>query len=161
MSASPVVRFGLIPALVSLPLTAVRAWLETAHPESLATKLLSVFVLGLAWFFVSAALILRQRGSFKTFLKTAAVFCALFRAGIAVPYALAWTQSWTTPEGAPARYVVQIRDMTKGEMPADASFLRVFLFFWVAPAIVHVAMACVAWLIVRFGFFRRPAASAS
>ena len=42
MPRSNVIRYGVIPALITIPLTALRAWLEVNHPGETITKLVSL-----------------------------------------------------------------------------------------------------------------------
>lgn len=159
MSNRPLLAYGLIPALLSVPLTALRTWLEINHPDAAAMKFLSVFLLGLVWLIVSAVLMLRGGAALKSYVATAAIFSFVYRAAIGASYALAWTEKWRTPAGLPTRYETQIAEMTKGEMPVDASFWRVFAFFTLAPAAVHVVIGVVAWFATWAIAFRgkRPA----
>jgi hypothetical protein len=165
MCCRPVIAYGLIPGLVAATLTALRSWLEIERPESAATKLISVFVLALVWLFVAAALMLRRGASLKSYVGVAAVFALVYRAAVAVPYALAWTQKWRTASGAPTRYETQIAEMAQGGMPitADSGFFAVWAPVTAFPTVVHIVFAVVAWFIVWAVAFRgkRPAVAAA
>ncbi len=159
MTTRPLLAYGLVPALITFPLTALRTWLEINDPDAPVMKFLSVFALGLVWLVVSAVLMLRGGAALKSYVGTAAIFSFAYRAAIGASYALAWTDKWRTPAGLPTRYETQIAEMTKGEMPVDAGFLRVFTFFTLVPAVVHVVIGIVAWFVAWAIAFRgkRPA----
>ncbi len=157
---TPIVRFGLVPGLILLPLTVLRAWLEVNHPDAAAMKVLSVFALGALWIILSSILMLRAGHSLWSMIKTAAVFAFIYRGAIAAAYALAWAYRWKTPSGGPTRYEVQLREF---KMPEDASPWLVLVFNWVMPALIHVAFAALVWFIAWAIAFRarRPAVAAA
>jgi hypothetical protein len=162
MASKSAIVYGLVPGLATVPLTALRAYFEIEKPDSIATKAVSVFVLGLLWILVSAWLYLRSGEALKRYLGAAAIFAFVYRGAVGAVSALAWANKWTTVGGGPTRYETQIADMVKDGAPIGEGFFPAFAFCGLLPFAVHVLFALVAWTLVwAFGFRRaRPFGSA-
>src|SRR5215213_6458436 len=111
MAQSNVIRYGVIPALITIPLTGLRAWLEINHPGEMITKLVSLNVLALIWIIYVAVQMRRSGARIGSYLAVVAVFSLIYRAAISAVYALAWAQKWKTADGSMTRYQ---REMIEG-----------------------------------------------
>lgn len=151
MKAPAAVVFGLLPALATVPVTALRAWLEVRRPDVAWIGVVSAFVPAIAWLTYLGVRAARRGGSFKELIGTAALFALVNRGAIGAAYALAWTVPWTRPDGGPTRYALQVMEMSKGrwDMPPDASFLRVWSYTTLFPCVAHVLFPALVFAITR------------
>jgi hypothetical protein len=152
MPRSNVIRYGVIPALITIPLTALRAWLEVNHPGEMITKLVSLNVLALVWIIYVAVQMRRSGARVGAYVAVLAVFSVIYRLAISAVYALAWAQKWKTAGGAPTRYQREMLDgltQMKIEAPEQASAGLVFAFTSFFPIVMHIVVGTVIWFIVK------------
>lgn len=153
MSRSDILRLGVIPALITIPLTAVRAWLEVGHPGAALTRLVSLNVVGFLWIVCLALRLRRQGARFRAYLSVLAAFCAIYRGAIGAVYALAWAQNWQTSGGSPLRYQREMIDAFTQmgiDAPEHASAVLVFVCSGLVPIVTHTILGSVVWLVIRF-----------
>jgi hypothetical protein len=162
MHQSRVIRYGVIPALITIPLTGLRAWLEVHHPGEMITKLVSLNVLALIWIIYFAVQMRRSGARIGAYLAVLAVFSVIYRLVISAVYALAWAQEWRTSAGELTRYQ---REMIEGltqmkiEAPEQASAGMVFAFTSFFPIVVHIVGGTIIWFIVKL--IVKPSASST
>ncbi len=152
MHRSNVVRLAVVPGLITVPLTALRAWLEVNHPGEGITTLVSLNGLALAWILAFAVMMRRGGRRFAAFFFTLSVFCTIYRLAIGVVYTLAWAQSWRTVTGNPTRYQRDMIDafaQMKLESPEQASAGLVFACTALFPIVTQLVFGCITWLLVR------------
>ena len=129
----------LVPAVLLLVVTVVRAWLEVNAPDT--AKFVSANVLSLVWLVAAPIVLLRRGASLGVGIGVAALFLLLFRLPVGIVYGLAIGQGWTVAEtGEPVRYVVQ----AEADIGADPSP-------WIAVAantLMPVAFGLVPFLVV-------------
>lgn len=161
MVRSNMFRLGVVPALITIPLTALRAWLEVDQPGGTITKLLSLNVLALIWIIFVAVRMRRSGARIGAYVAVVAVFSVLYRLAISAVYALAWAQEWRTAMGTVTRYQ---RDMieafTRMEIaaPEQVSAGLVFAFTAAFPIVAHVVAGTIIWFVVKL--LVKPAAPA-
>jgi hypothetical protein len=152
MLQSNVIRYGVIPALITIPLTALRAWLEVNHPGETITKLVSLNVLALIWIIYCAVRMRRSGARIGAYLAVVAVFSVIYRVAISAVYALAWAQEWKTPGGAPTRYQREMIDAfteMKIAAPEQASAGLVFAFTSFFPIVTHIVVGAIIWFVIK------------
>jgi hypothetical protein len=152
MPQSNVIRYGVIPALVTIPLTGLRAWLEVTHPGEMITKLVSLNVLALIWIIYVAVQMRRSGARIGAYLAVVAVFSVIYRVVISAVYALAWAQKWKTSGGALTRYQREMIDAfteMKIEAPEQASAGLVFAFTVFFPIVMHIVVGTIIWFIIK------------
>jgi hypothetical protein len=154
-----ILRFGIVPGLALLPLTLLRVWLELRHPDSPAVKFASVTVAANLFILFAAILLLRRGISFPRFLAAMATFTLVARLPIAIAYAMAWSQQWTTPDGAPVRYV---QDLLTLKVEPGTSAALVFAANLGIGFVFNMVFATLVWFIAWAIAFRgkRPPCSA-
>jgi hypothetical protein len=162
MPRSNVIRYGVIPALITIPLTALRAWLEVNHPGEMITKLVSLNVLALIWIIYVAVRMRRSGARIGAYLAVVAVFAVIYRVAISAVYTLAWAQNWKTAGGTPTRYQREMIDsfaQMKIEAPEQASAGLVFAATSFFPIVMHVVVGTIIWFVVKL--FVKPSGSSS
>jgi hypothetical protein len=116
------------------------------------TKLVSLNVLALLWIVYVAVRMRRSGARIGAYLAVVAVFSVIYRVVISTVYALAWTQQWKTPAGAPTRYqreMVEAFTQMKIEAPEQASAGLVFAATSVVPIVTHIAVGAIIWFIIK------------
>ena len=157
---STYLKFAVIPGLILLAVSVVRARLEISDPDGAFTHAMSAnyptVVILLTW----PVLLMRKGLALRQYLGVMAATIFLIRFPIAVIYSMAVAQSWTV-EGTeePVRYVVQ-NTSKAGEV---AGAVRVFAETLLAPTVSGVIASCLLWSIIWAIGFRgkRPFAAAS
>ena len=162
MPRSNVIRYGVIPALITIPLTGLRAWLEVNHPGELITKLVSLNVLALIWIIYVAVQMRRSGARIGAYLAVLAVFSVIYRMVISAVYALAWAQNWKTTGGALTRYQREMIDaltQMKLAAPEQASAGMVFAVTSFFPIVMHIVVGTIIWFIIKL--FVKPSGSST
>lgn len=150
--------FAVVPGLVLLAVTIIRARLEISDPDALLTHIVSVNYPTLVILVLWPLLMMAQGLSLKQYAAVMALLLLLVRLPIAVVYTMAYDQGWTVEAtGEPVRYILQVTE--GGAEPATpVVFLGTFFFPFTAILISSIITWSLVWLIGYRG--RRPFAAA-
>lgn len=154
-----ILKLAVIPGLVLLVVTIVRARLEITSPDSALTHALSANYATLIVLVVWPILMLAAGASLKRYLWVMAAYLLFVRLPIAVVYTMSVAQDWRVEAtGEAARYTVQVTP-EGGTPSALLVFLGTFSFPFLGTLIASVITWSLVWAI---GFrTRRPYAAAA
>lgn len=145
------VKYAVVPALVLLPVTVARAWLELNHPEWTLTKLVSVNAVTGVLVIDYIVLFLLNNVAFKRFVAIVATMLLGIRLPIGIAYGLAMAQHWTVAgTDDPVRYLQGFKAGTNAMLP----FLGAFLAASVGILLISIVVWIELWAVAFRG--RRP-----
>ncbi|MAG55253.1 MAG: hypothetical protein CMJ83_03085 [Planctomycetes bacterium] len=151
------VTFALIPGVILLVVTIIRARLEITDPDSTLTHIVSASYPTALILFLWPILMLTGGLALRQYLGVMVATGVAIRLPIAIVYTMACAQEWAVEAtGEPVRYVLQ--SDPDGKVGTVGVFLGTFFF----PTISFIVVSFVLWSLVwAIGFRnRRPYAAA-